>query len=135
MAFVLDASVVLAWLLPDEHSEAAQSIMGRLVLERAQAPALIHYDVGNALLQAARRKRIPEALVMEMLELFLELPIALQSPDAASTAASSEISRRHGLTHYDASYVELASRHRVRLATLDEALRRAARAEGVEILS
>ena len=44
------------------------------------------------------------------------------------------LARRHGLTAYDAIYLELASRERRALATLDKRLRRAAKAAGVEVM-
>ena len=48
--------------------------------------------------------------------------------------AVSAIADRHGLTVYDAAYLELAQRRRLPLATLDRALCRAAREAGVEIV-
>ena len=39
----------------------------------------------------------------------------------------------HGLSVYDATYLELASRMRLPLATLDRALGEAARAAGLEV--
>jgi predicted nucleic acid-binding protein len=42
--------------------------------------------------------------------------------------------RKHGLTTYDAAYLELAMRGRHALATVDEALRRAAMAKNVSVL-
>ena len=44
------------------------------------------------------------------------------------------VALEHGLTAYDAGYLELAMRNRLPLATLDEGLRRAARKAGVELL-
>jgi len=40
---------------------------------------------------------------------------------------------RYGLTAYDAAYVDLASRERLTLATLDTAMRKAAEQSGVKI--
>ena len=42
--------------------------------------------------------------------------------------------RKHGLTAYDAAYLEIAIRGAYPLATTDEVLRRAAEAEGVRVL-
>ena len=44
------------------------------------------------------------------------------------------LARRHGLTVYDAAYLELATRENLSLATLDGPLAAAARAEGVPVL-
>ena len=71
-----------------------------------------------------RRKRIAESDALEFLELIESLPIALADPvsyDAVFTLAV-----RNGLTVYDASYLDLAIRERLPLASLDDALCRAA---------
>jgi predicted nucleic acid-binding protein len=44
------------------------------------------------------------------------------------------LARRHRLTVYDAAYLELALREALPMATLDEALASAARAEGVSLV-
>ena len=44
------------------------------------------------------------------------------------------LARHRRLTVYDAAYLELALRHAVPLATLDQALANAARAEGVAVI-
>ena len=44
------------------------------------------------------------------------------------------LARQHGLTAYDAAYLELAVRAGARLASLDNSLRRAAESMGVELL-
>ena len=134
MAFVIDASVVLAWLLPDEQSPAAQDIVAGLATRRAQAPALLHYEVGNALDQAVRRGRIEPALRIEMLETFFALPIATEAPDERAVAIASELASRHAISVYEACYIELSLRRALPLATLDRALAEAARAAGVPAL-
>jgi len=58
MAFVLDSSVALAWLLPDEDTEALDALADRLEQEPAHVPATWPLEVGNALLMAQRRARI-----------------------------------------------------------------------------
>lgn len=44
------------------------------------------------------------------------------------------LAERHGLTVYDAAYLEVAVRRRLPLATLDQELRAAAKAERIELL-
>ena len=60
----------------------------------------------------------------------------LQDPETGRQAWSQTIrlADLHRLTAYDASYLELALRRRLPLATLDAALARAATAEGVTVL-
>ena len=70
MPFVLDASVVLAWALPDEKSEVADRIIRRVAEDRVFAPSLLLLEVGNALLQAERSGRIDSAARLEMIGAF-----------------------------------------------------------------
>ncbi len=63
------------------------------------------------------------------------LPIHID-PDTAAQAFSRTLSlaETQGLTLYDASYLELALRLALPLASLDKKLRQAAEASGVELL-
>jgi len=134
MAFVIDASVVLAWLLPDERSDAAQSLLMRAVHERPRAPSLLMLEVGNALLQAERRTRLRRATRLELLDALTALPIALEPIAAEAMLRAGELAARHSLTLYDACYLELAIARSCALATFDQALGDAARNEGVLLL-
>lgn len=134
MAFVIDASVVLAWLLPDERSEAAQRLLQRAVHERPRAPSLLMLEVGNALLQAERRTRLYRAARLELLDALTALPIALEPIAADAMLRAGELAARHSLTLYDACYLELASARSCALATFDQSLGDAARKEGILLL-
>lgn len=134
-ALVLDCSVAVSWLFEDEQDAGADALQAQVLEQGALVPALWLLEITNVLLQAERRKRIDAAGVNERLDLFQKLPIEV---DPASSAASlleiTTLARRHGLTSYDAAYLELAIRMDLSLATLDRQLRKAATAEGVEIL-
>ena len=58
MAFVLDCSVTMAWVFPDEATEATNQLRDSLVESRAFAPSLWPVEVANVLLVATRRNRI-----------------------------------------------------------------------------
>lgn len=131
MALVLDASVALAWLLPDEHSDAAAALVRGASGERLRAPSLLLLEVGNALVQAERRGRVSLGVRDELLTAFTSLPIALEPIAAEATLRAAALAARRALTLYDASYLELALTRRAPLATFDHALAAAARAEGV----
>jgi predicted nucleic acid-binding protein len=134
MAFVIDASVVLAWLLPDEHSTSAEVLVARAVRERARAPSLLLLEVGNALVQAQRRARFEPALGDELLDAFTALPIALEPISAESLMQASALARRHRLSVYDGCYLALAAARRLPLASFDGPLIEAARAESVPVI-
>ena len=133
MAFVLDASVVLAWLLPDERSDTARLLIARAARDRARAPSLLMLEVGNALLQAERRTRLRRATRLELLEAFTALPLTLEPIAAETMLRASNLAAKHSLTLYDACYLELALSRQCALASFDQALVRAARAEGVAV--
>jgi predicted nucleic acid-binding protein len=135
MGFVLDSSVTLAWLMPDEDSSRVDALASRLEQESAEVPAIWSLEVANALLAALRRARIEDAVVASWLRALAALPI---NPDRAFGASElSEIvaiATQHGLTTYDACYLELAQRRHLPLATLDRRLREACDAMGVAVL-
>ncbi|MGH8800671.1 MAG: type II toxin-antitoxin system VapC family toxin [Casimicrobiaceae bacterium] len=134
MSFVLDASVILAWLLPDERSDVAHSLIRGALDEGLRAPSMVLVEVGNALVQAHRRGRIRQSVRDELLAASTSLPIALEPIEAEAMLRAVELATRHALTLYDASYLELALTRRCPLATLDRALAAAARGENVPIL-
>ncbi len=122
-------------LAGDEGSAAADALADRLERESADVPAIWSLEVGNALLTAMRRTRIDMTDVDTSLAALAALPIR---PDRAvgpaELAAVVALAARHGLTTYDASYVELAQRRQLPLATLDRKLREACAAAGVAVL-
>ncbi len=133
MPLVFDASVVLAWLLPDERSGEASALIRRGARERMRAPSLLLLEVTNALRVAERRARLRPASRRELLADFLSLPILLEPISGASTLSADELAERHSLSVYDACYLELAISAGMPLATFDAALVRAAAVEGVAL--
>jgi predicted nucleic acid-binding protein len=133
--FVLDASIALAWCFEDEDSDGADEILDHLASAEAIVPVIWPAEVGNALLAAERRKRMTAAGVSRSLGLLGELNIQV---DAASTHSSVgdvvALARSAKLSVYDASYLFLAMREGIPLATLDLALGEAARKAGVAVL-
>ena len=87
-------------------------------------PSLWWFEVRNTLIVNERRGRLTEADTAEFLCVLSRLAIAIdRMPDEAEILS---LARRHRLSVYDASYLELAMRLRVPLATLDHQLLRAA---------
>ncbi len=128
---VIDASVVVAWLLDDEDEPRADRVLGRLAEDGVLVPQIWHLETRNSLLTAERRGRISLEEVKERLDALKGLPIATdEEPDLQSAF---ELAREHGLSLYDALYLELAKRENADLATLDGPLGRAAVAEGVPL--
>lgn len=132
MAFVVDVSVVASWLLPDETDATAATALRRLEAEDAVAPSLWWFEMRNLLLANERRGRLDAGLTNTILSRLKRLPIILDH--SSEEIPLLDLARRYRLTAYDAAYLELAVRLRSPLATLDKALRAAAREEGVRLI-
>ncbi|QCJ00315.1 type II toxin-antitoxin system VapC family toxin [Agrobacterium larrymoorei] len=129
MSFVVDASVVAAWFLPDEANELAEKALQRLESEDAFAPDLLAHELRNILVMAERRKRIEPEDVLSILLRFNSLPITLVSGDDAVSIV--KLARQHALSAYDAAYLALSIGRSMPLATMDKKLVAAAKAENV----
>jgi predicted nucleic acid-binding protein len=134
--FVVDASAALAWCFEDESSSFTDGLLERLRHgDQIVVPAHWPTEISNGLLVASRRKRIKADQPMLFWEELARLPIeaepALNAVQAKIVLALGE---KHGLTVYDAAYLELAQRRRLPLGTLDMHLRKAAQAENVIVL-
>lgn len=129
--FVIDASVLAALALTEGSSRAAGALQ-RLLGGSALAPPLLYFEIRNVLIVSERRGRLTDVQSERFLQNLKRLPIEIDN--ACEDARLLALAREHKLTIYDASYLELAVRQRLPLATLDAALERAARAEGVGIV-
>ena len=135
---VLDASMALSWLFERESAaerKRSSSALDSLEKEPATVPALWQTEVLNGLLVGERRKLVMPARSAEYLGRLGYLPIAIDtaSPIARRDAVMG-IGRQHGLTAYDATYLELAMRLGAPLASFDQHLAKAARVAGIEIV-
>ena len=133
MTIVVDASVAATWVLPDEDSTAADAILHRVAAEGAAAPDLLWHELRNILLMAARRGRLPETEIAPSLLRLRRLPLETVDMAAGGDAPLLALAARHALTAYDAAYLLLACDRALSLATADRTLRRAAKAEGVDL--
>lgn len=132
---VLDCSVAVSWCFEDEASPVTDTILERVRDEGALVPALWHLELGNVLVQAERRQRLTAAATATRLALIGALPIVTddQTPDRALREVLT-LAGAEGLTTYDASYLELAMRTGLPLASRDAALVDAARRCGIKSL-
>ena len=125
--FVVDNSVVMSWCFKDQANPYADSILERLTDAVAYVPSVWALEVVNVLLSAERKKFMREADSVHFLSLLSQLPIIVEyeSPEKAMKDLLG-LARAHNLSSYDASYLDLAMRKGLPLATLDEKLRKAA---------
>lgn len=133
--FVLDASIAVAWAFEDETTPYTEAVLDSVTQGRAVVPSVWPLEVGNAVVVAERRGRMSEADGVRFLSLLTQLPIAVEAePVERVLGEGVRLARAHGLSTYDASYLDLAMRLGAQLATRDTGLRRAASRCGVKIL-
>jgi len=132
-SFILDASAAIAWASPDEAPPAviSRAIAGAVPI----VPQLWLYEVHNALLMLLRRRRLTQEGWQAASAVLAAVPIEVDSaPRLRVEQDIVELARVQNLTVYDTVYLELAKRHRLPLATLDDALRKAAKKVKVKLL-
>ena len=136
MDWVIDSSIALAWALPDETSKEAERFLSRISMENILwVPPLWWYEVANALLMAQRRKRLTGAERTRLIELYGKLPIRTDMVlDSDRTGRFHALAIEYSLSAYDASYLELAQRRGLGLATVDRQLRSVAQKAGVKVV-
>jgi predicted nucleic acid-binding protein len=132
MAFVVDASIAAAWMLPDEQTGATDAVLERLTGAPALVPSLFWHEARSLFLTAERRGRFPPgAAQAAMLRLRL-LPI--EDRGSGNDQRVLELAAAQELTAYDAAYLALAVDEDAALATLDRKLAAAARRQSVPLL-
>ena len=135
--WVVDTSITLAWGLPDERSSDAdrfwEEVLSGVPLH---VPPLWWYECANALVAARRRERLTGEQAARLGGLLASLPVqTAERPAGDDLARLPKLAGTHGLSAYDAVYLDLARRLGLGLATLDERLADAARAEKIEVFS
>jgi predicted nucleic acid-binding protein len=135
MPLVPDASIVLAWCFEDEDSPVADHVLEMLGHDSAITPAIWPFEIANALRTAERRGRLQPAATLRLVALLGNLPISVDSIDLDRALGNIlRVGCEHGLSCYDAAYLELAMREGLPLATTDVRLAQAASAAGVELV-
>jgi predicted nucleic acid-binding protein len=129
----LDASVALSWCFADEENPYARMVLGMLRGANVVVPAIWPLEIANALVVAERRHRLKLTETSRFLSLIEGLDIVVDPGTSARAFGETlSLARRHGLSAYDAAYLELAVRDALPLATLDEDLKNAARKLGLK---
>jgi predicted nucleic acid-binding protein len=123
---VVDCAVILAWALEENGPDTSLAALERLATHGAVVPGLWPLEIGNALLTALRQKRLtPQRFDILANIKELRVDVDRRTNDFALTRILS-LARRHNLITYDATYLELAARSGLALATYDRELADAA---------
>ncbi len=135
MSLVIDSSMTLGWVYADERTSASTEILHRVHREGAWVPTIWRFEIANALQFGVKKKRITKS---ERTDLLADLHAMNISIDPHSNlhawGETLDLTDRFRLTTYDASYVELALRRHLPLATLDRDIQTACEALGIPLL-
>ncbi|MDO8361120.1 MAG: type II toxin-antitoxin system VapC family toxin [Devosia sp.] len=132
---VADASIILAWAYGEPNAHLATPVLRRIARDGAVVPPIWPMEIANSLELSVLRKRISIVQSDELRADIRQLAIRIEELSVQRIWDDvSALSRMHGLTIYDASYLELAVRQQLPLASFDQQLADAARAAGVPVL-
>ncbi|MBI5816422.1 MAG: type II toxin-antitoxin system VapC family toxin [Nitrospinae bacterium] len=124
----------MSWCFDDEEDSYADAVLESLENAEALVPAIWPLELGNVLLVGERKKRLDAASVARFLALLGGLPITVEQETPERTLNEIfSLARETGLSTYDASYLDLAMRLGLPLATQDAALMKAAKKSGVPL--
>ena len=127
---VIDCSAAVPWFLDDEANAWSENLLDALPQHTLHVPALWHLEFANVLLTAQRRKRVNAKDARGLLARASRLPLATDGR-VVPLVEIAGLAETHGITTYDAAYLELAMRLNCPLATQDKALAKAAKRLGV----
>jgi predicted nucleic acid-binding protein len=132
---VIDASVMVAWLLNEPGKLSAPILTELLAQHEVVVPTHWTSEIGNALVTNRRRNRIPSDDLDRIIEELSRFQISPEPPLTSEEFATTvSFALENGLTFYDAAYVKLAISTESILATLDDSMRRVALQFGIALV-
>ena len=134
--FVLDVSACMPWCCEDEATAVSEELLQRAAQrEVLHVPSLWPWEIMNAVAVSVRRQRVTPERAKQFFEQLAAFNFDIAAaPSLGEFGELSVLASRHQLTAYDVSYLNLARQLALPLATLDEALKKAALAEGLKVL-
>lgn len=136
MSFVLDTSVTMRWFFGDGKPQDlayAGRVLDAMQKTKAFVPMTWGLEIANVIAKAEAKALVTEARSETFLEMLKEVEIEVDAATFAHALSDTlHLARRYKLSAYDASYLELALRAGLPLATLDEELQKAAKKAGVK---
>ncbi len=115
-SYVLDASVVIKWFVPEAHSESALKL--KAVGGRFHAPSFLTLEIGNVLAKKRRRQELTPAEVEAVWRAFRQAPIRRQT-DETLVLAAFDLAQQTRTTLYDNLYLALAIELSIPFVTAD----------------
>lgn len=137
--FVMDASFAISWVFRDEANQLSDEAWGKLVKQSATAhvPGIWAMEIVNVTLRGPRegKTRPSDSDVAAFFSVLRKMPLRFhfQGLELYLDQAA-PVMKKYGLTSYDASYLLLAKKLGLPLASNDKRMRKAAKAEGIEVV-
>lgn len=129
---VIDCSYALALAFPDEDPPpSADHVMAQPLV----APHIFALEVANAALNSVRRRRYSPEEAESICRTVEELGVEVLPPPSVEYRFHLRMGLAHGLSAYDALYLDAALAGRCALATRDGPMAAAARKAGIEVFS
>lgn len=120
---VIDNSVFMSWAFTDEKNKKSRDLLKRVEKITVYVPSLWVYELTNVLFVAEKKGRIKKVDTISFLNFIKFLPINIENSSYdIVTKDALAISREHNITIYDASYIELAIRKNLPIASFDKEL-------------
>jgi predicted nucleic acid-binding protein len=132
---VVDASLFAAWLLGEPDHGPTHAVWDIVSGETMFVPVHWPNEVANALRRAVRTKRLTADQIAPIAEQVSRFSVDFAEatpPEQIGSLALDALD--HGLSTYDMIYVRIARDHQYPLATIDRAIREAARRLSVQLL-
>ena len=128
-SFIVDASVGFAWVYQGQATPETDRLLNDVAAgATVVVPALWFLEMSNVLLVAQRRHRLTAGQRKAAMEKLTAMQLTVDEEGSRNAfGKTSELAEQYGLSFYDATYLELALRRSLPLASRDEALRNAAR--------
>lgn len=117
--FVVDASVVIKWFVPEVHSAAAERLLANNL--ELWVPDFIWAEFGSILLKKWRQGEISLEKASFILGAFRHFSLKAHSSEALADAAW-EIASQFQRSFYDSLYLALAVQQGYRMVTADRRL-------------
>jgi predicted nucleic acid-binding protein len=135
-SFIVDASVGFAWVYQGQATPETDHLLNEVAAGATViVPALWFLEMSNILLLAQRRRRLTAGQRKAAMEKLADMQFSVDEEGTRHAfGKTSELAEKHGLTIYDATYLELALRRSLPLASRDETLRNAVRRCGLQAL-
>jgi len=121
--FVIDASVLIKFYVPEILSDKAEELLTRVAQGDVTllAPDLIYPEAGNILWKKQRLNELTRSEVEEIIDVIVLLPLKIEASKLLLPLAI-DIAIAYRITIYDALYLSLARIYEIKMMTADRKL-------------